>query len=78
MPEQSLNLLQLAASFAAEFGTSAAQVMRAEMTDPSRISGSDYHSPNRPRAIGKNCFRAMKSCGGTGNWLRCSAIRQTE
>jgi hypothetical protein len=57
-PSKSLNLLQLAAGFAAEFGARAAQVMRAEMADPRGFSGRHHDIPDRPRAERKARDRA--------------------
>lgn len=67
VPEQSLNLLQLAAGFAAEFGGGAAQVMGAEMIDACGVSGRDHHIPDRPRAERESeagCSSSLASFSG--------------
>jgi hypothetical protein len=63
VPQQGLNLLQLAASFAAEFGARAAQIMRAKMADPRGFGGRHHHIPDRPRAQREACDRAAFAHG---------------
>ena len=52
MPEQELDLLEIATGFAAELGAGATEVMGAEALDPDLVGGPLDHIPDRPVAQG--------------------------
>ena len=52
MAEQELDLLQVAAIFAAELRACPAQIVGAEVLDPDRVRGFPHHGPDSPVAHG--------------------------
>jgi len=48
VPQQSLNLLQLAAALRAEFGARAAQIHAAKVADPRGFGGRHHHITRSP------------------------------